>query len=101
MSGRIVRFASALALAASLAVPAAHAAGPLQAGSAGSSLFDLVRTWLATAWSDKGFTIDPDGGTVNGDRGFGIDPDGLTVQMPDPRATSEEGDRGFSIDPNG
>lgn len=112
---RITRFAAALTLAASLAVPA-HAAGPVRSGSAGASLFDLAWSWLATAWLDKGYSIDPDGSTADGDKGYGIDPDGstadgdkgftidpngLTVQGADPRAASEEGDRGFGIDPNG
>ena len=101
MSRRIVRFAAALTLVASFAVPSAHAAGPGLSGHAGASLFDLAWSWLATAWSDKGFSIDPNGGTVNEDKGFTIDPDGLTVQDVNPRATSEEGDRGFSIDPDG
>jgi hypothetical protein len=97
MSRRIVRFAAALTLAASLAVPA-HAAGFSRSGA---GLFDLAWTWLASALSDKGFTIDPNGATANGDKGFGIDPDGLTVQGIAPRATADDSDRGYSIDPNG
>jgi hypothetical protein len=101
MSTRIVRFAAALTLTASLASPAAHAAGPGRSDLAGASLFGLAWSWLATAWSDRGFSIDPNGGAVNGDKGYGIDPDGLTVQSPGPKATSEETDKGFTIDPNG
>lgn len=97
MSRRIVRFAAALTLAASLAVPA-HAAA---AGRSTASFFDLVWTWLSTVSSDKGYGIDPNGATANGDRGFGIDPDGLAVQGTAPRATTDDSDRGFGIDPNG
>jgi hypothetical protein len=96
MSRRIVRFAAALTLAASLAVPA-HAAG---SGRSGTSLFDLAWSWL-TAWADKGFTIDPDGATADDDKGYGIDPDGLTMQGTDPRAAADDSDRGFTIDPEG
>lgn len=97
MSRRIVRFAAALTLAASLTAPA-HAAG---SDRSAASLFDFAWTWLASAWPDKGFGIDPDGATADDDRGFTIDPDGLTVQGVDPRAISDESDRGFTIDPNG
>lgn len=97
MSRRIVRFAAALTLAASLAVPA-HAAG---FDRSGASLFDLAWTWLAAAWPDKGFGIDPNGATADDDRGYSIDPDGLTVQGVDPRATADDPDRGFTIDPEG
>lgn len=97
MSRRIVRFAAALTLAASLAAPA-HAAG---FGRSAASLFDLAWTWLAAAWPDKGYTIDPNGATADDDRGFSIDPNGLTVQGVDPRAAADDPDRGYSIDPNG
>lgn len=106
MSRRFVRIAAALTLALAFAVPAARAAGPFRAAESRAGLIDLAWGWLASLWSataqvDKGYGIDPDGGTADGDKGYGIDPNGLTVQSADPRAASDETDRGFGIDPNG
>jgi hypothetical protein len=106
MSRRFVRIAAALTLALILAVPAAQAAGPFRAAESRASLVDMAWSWLASLWSataqvDKGFGIDPNGGTTDGDKGYGIDPDGLTVQGADPRAASDETDKGYTIDPNG
>jgi hypothetical protein len=106
MSRRFVRIAAVLTLALALAVPAAQAAGPFRAAASRAGLLDMAWSWLASLWSatsqaDKGFTIDPDGGTADGDKGYSIDPDGLTVQGADPRTSSDETDKGFTIDPNG
>jgi hypothetical protein len=109
MSRRFVRIAAVLTLAAALAVPtvpAVQAAGPFHAAAPRPGLLELAWSWLAglwpdTAWADKGYSIDPNGGTTNGDIGFGIDPDGSTVQGAEPRTTPNEGDKGYSIDPDG
>ncbi len=91
MSRRFIRFAAALALAATLATPAS--AGPLVPGPAGrTDLFALVRIWAAQlrgVFDAQGMSIDPDGATV--DKGMSIDPNGAAA----------DSDRGMSIDPDG
>jgi hypothetical protein len=91
MSRRFVRIVAALTLAAALAVPAVQAAGPFHAAAPRPALLDLAWSWLAGLWPD----------TAGADKGFTIDPDGSTVQGAEPRTTPNEGDKGFTIDPEG
>jgi len=75
-----------LLLLAVLALPVEAVASPLD-------LFDRFWTFVKSAWSETGSSLDPDGTPApRGDEGPQLDPDG---------APAPQTDEGSRIDPNG
>lgn len=91
-----------LALAATLATPAAYGA-PREERTRPAGLVEQVWDFINSVWADIGLGIDPHGAAAaDADLGYGLDPHGIKSSVPEgENPANPEGDIGMNIDPHG